>query len=108
MELWTLHWRKKVELWGSGHLHLHWEEPEQVARFPQTYPISLTRSYHHLLQVFEEWQRSRKRALPTRMEGIPDIRHRCFPTCMTAIAVEIHVYNLSGRIPLLKYTYFVG
>ena len=42
---------EKVDLWDSG--HLHWEGPEQVARFPQTYPISLTCSYHHLLQVFE-------------------------------------------------------
>ena len=53
MELWTLHWRKK---WNFGALAIYiyiGEGPEQVARFPQTYPISLTRSYHHLLQVFE-------------------------------------------------------
>ena len=42
---------EKVELWA---LAIYTGEGlEQVVRFPQTYPISLTRSYHHLLQVFE-------------------------------------------------------
>ena len=43
---------EKVELWTQA-IYIG-ERLEQVARFPQTYPISLTRSYHHLLQVFEE------------------------------------------------------